>query len=104
MQRMKIDSATAAAGPDGQISLAAGERTAMRMWRDEQPARAKPASTRAYETVGYVIGGRATLHLGDDRIELGKGDSWLVPAGAPHAYEIHESFSAIEVTSPPAPH
>ena len=98
----KIDAAKAPIGPDGQIHLAAGVHVALRMWRDEQPGEPKAPSTRAYETVGYVLNGRAELHLSEQTIELKTGDSWTVPAGAPHAYKILEAFSAIEATSPPA--
>ena len=33
---------------------------------------------------------------------LEPGDSWLVPAGAEHSYQITDAFTAIEATSPPA--
>ena len=33
---------------------------------------------------------------------LEPGDSWLVPKGASHTYNILESFTAVEATSPPA--
>ncbi len=99
---MKVDSTSVATDADGQIVLAAGERTAMRMWRDEHPGAPKPATTRAYETVGYVLRGRAVLHVEDQQIALGVGDSWVVPANASHTYEILETFSAVEATAPPA--
>ncbi len=35
----------------------------MRMWEDEQPGDAKPAEARDYETVGFVIKGRAELQI-----------------------------------------
>ena len=98
----KVDSRTARRGPDGQIYLAAGTSTSMRMWRDEAPGDAKPASTRDYETVGFVVRGRAELHLGGAVVTLAEGDSWTVPRGASHTYKILESFTAIEATTPPA--
>jgi mannose-6-phosphate isomerase-like protein (cupin superfamily) len=54
-----------------------------------------------YETVGYVISGRARLDLERQTLDLKSGDSWLVPAGAMH-YTIIEPFTAIEATAPPA--
>ncbi len=72
------------------------------MWRDEEPAAVKAASTQPYETVGYVLSGRAELHLGDTVISLEPGDSWVVPQGVSHTYRILETFSALEATSPPA--
>jgi quercetin dioxygenase-like cupin family protein len=59
----------------------------------------KPARLR---TVGYVIKGRAELHLGEQLVLLEAGDSWVVPRGARHSYRILESFTAVEATHPPA--
>ena len=62
----------------------------------------KPPSSRAYETVGYVIAGRAELHLGEQMVLLEPGDSWVVPKGASHTYHVLEPFTAVEATAPPA--
>ena len=97
-----INSSGAPRGENGQLRLAAGQAVALRMWRDEEPATAKAATTRPYETVGYVLGGRAELHLGDTVVALEPGDSWVVPKGVSHTYRILETFSALEATSPPA--
>ena len=35
-------------------------------------------------------------------VMLEPGDSWLVPAGAEHAYRILSEFTAVEATAPPA--
>jgi quercetin dioxygenase-like cupin family protein len=59
-------------------------------------------SQREYETVGYVISGRAELHLEGQMVLLEPGDSWVVPKGALHGYRILEPFTALEATSPPA--
>ena len=66
------------------------------------PGEAEPMPARDYETVGYVIRGRAELHLEGQMLKLEPGDSWLVPKGAAHTYKILEPFTAIEATSPPA--
>ncbi len=98
----KIDAASAPRGEHGQIVLAAGTDVAMRAWRDEPPGEPKPFTTREYDTVGYVLRGRAELHCGGEVIALAEGDSYLVPRGLAHTYTILERFSAIEATSPPA--
>lgn len=98
----KVNSAYSPQGEMGQVYLAAGINLAMRLWREEAPGDAKPATQRPYETVGYVLDGRAELHLQEQRVVLEPGDSWIVPKGATHTYRILEPFSAIEVTSPPA--
>ncbi|MEP6923932.1 MAG: cupin domain-containing protein [Pyrinomonadaceae bacterium] len=98
----KVDSNESPIGEMGQKYLASGKSLAMRLWENEQPNEAKEHATRDYETVGYVISGRAELHLEGQMILLEKGNSWVVPKGAPHTYKILESFTAVEATHPPA--
>ena len=99
---IKVSSAHSPTGEMGQKYLASGKNIAMRMWENEQPAEPKAATSREYETVGYVISGRAELQLEGQMVLLEPGDSWVVPNGASHTYTILESFSAIEATYPPA--
>lgn len=97
----KVSSASSPAGPDGEIHLASGKRVSMRMWKNEEPHDKAPVR-RDYETVGFVVSGRAELVLEGRTIKLEAGDSWLVPAGSEHTYRIVETFTAIEATAPPA--
>lgn len=99
---IKVKSAHSPTGAMGQKYLASGKNVAMRLWEAEPPAEAKEPSTRDYETVGYVISGRAELHLEGQMVLLEPGDSWVVPKGASHTYKITEAFTAIEATYPPA--
>ncbi len=98
----KVDGDFSPHGKHGQKYLASGVSLAMRLWEREEPGDKKPTVRRDYETVGYVIGGRAVLHLEDESVELTIGGSWLVPRGVRHTYEITETFTAVEATSPPA--
>ncbi len=98
----KVGAADVHAGQMGQQNLAAGSRVAMRLWAAEEPTEGKPEAAREYETVGYVITGRARLRAGEHTLDLSPGDSWVVPAGVSHTYEILEAFTAVEATSPPA--
>lgn len=98
----KVSSNSSPTGEMGQKYLVAGKSMAMRLWQDEQPGEPKPKQAREYETVGYVIKGKAELHLEDQVVKLEPGDSWLVPQGASHTYKITETFTAVEATSPPA--
>ena len=98
----KVDSQNSPTGEMGQKYLVMGKNVAMRIWQDEQPGEPKPKQKREYETVGYVIAGKAELHLEEQVIKLEPGDSWLVPQDANHTYKIIESFTAVEATSPPA--
>jgi quercetin dioxygenase-like cupin family protein len=99
---MKVKSEFSPRGKQGQKYLAAGVHVAMRLWEDEQPGAAKPPSRRDYETVGYVIRGKAELHLAGQMVLLEAGDSWVVPKGAEHSYKVLEPFTAVEATCPPA--
>lgn len=98
----KVSSQASPHGELGQKYLVDGKTVSMRLWDAEQPGEPRPPVSRDYETVGYVISGRAELHLDDQLIRLEPGDSWLVPKGAPHTYAILEPFTAVEATSPPA--
>ncbi|MCF4967732.1 cupin domain-containing protein [Nostoc sp. CMAA1605] len=98
----KIDSSHSPKGKLGQKYLASGKTVSMRLWENEQPGEDKQTSQREYETVGYVINGRAELHIEGQMILLEPGSSWVVPKGATHHYNILEPFTAVEATSPPA--
>ena len=99
---VKVNASTASAGPEGEVRLAAGQRMAMRMWRNEEPTADKPPRSHDYEVVGYALSGLAELDIEGETVELRAGDSWVVPAGATHTYRIRETFSAVEVMSKPA--
>ena len=97
----KIDSTHSPRSESGAKYLASGKSLAMRLWEKEPPASKKEESRRDYETVGFVISGRAELHVEGQMVLLEAGDSWLVPEGASHTYKILETFTAVEATSPP---
>jgi quercetin dioxygenase-like cupin family protein len=98
----KVNQSTSPTGDMGQIYLASGVSMAMRLWDESPSDGSKPTRQRDYETVGYVLDGRAELHLGEQMVILEPGDSWVVPKDAPHTYRVLENFKALEVTSPPA--
>jgi quercetin dioxygenase-like cupin family protein len=99
----KVASAFSPKGRLGQKYLAAGVHLSMRLWENDPPsADPRPEVAREYETVGYVISGRAELHLEGQTLLLNPGDSWVVPKGARHTYRILETLTAVEATSPPA--
>lgn len=98
----KVSSAYSPKGEMGQKYLASGIKVSMRLWEDEQPGEPKEPAARDYETVGFVIKGRAELHIEGQMVLLEPGDSWAVPKGASHTYKILEPFTAVEATAPPA--
>ena len=98
----KVEAASAAEGPEGQKYLASGRSLSMRLWEGEPSGATKDPVRRDYETVGYVIAGRAELEIEGVTTALEKGSSWVVPKGAAHTYRILETFTAVEATAPPA--
>lgn len=98
---MKVSSAHSPRGEMGQLYLASGKSISMRLW-EEDPGEAKPETQRDYETVGYVISGRAEFFIEGQTVLLEQGDSWVAPKGSRHTYRIMEPFTAVEATSPPA--
>ncbi len=97
----KVNQARKSTGPQGQKYLASGETMSLRLW-EKSANTSKKETRRGYETIGYVMEGRAELHIEGEVILLEKGDSWVVPKGATHFYQILEPFRAVEATSPPA--
>ncbi len=95
-----VSAADAPKGEHGQHHLVAGEHVSLRLWKDEAPTDGKAMHAHAYEVVGYAVSGRATLHIGEETLELTPGTSWQVPSDAPHKYTIHEAFTAVEAVSP----
>ncbi len=98
----KINARYSPRGKRGQKYLASGLKLSMRLWEQEQPGKAKSATQRPYETVGYVVSGRAELEMEGQTVMLEPGDSWIVPKDSRHRYTILESFTAVEATCPPA--
>jgi quercetin dioxygenase-like cupin family protein len=97
----KVDSTHSPRGPQGQRYLASGVRVSMRLW-DVDVGTTEPDVARDFEVVGFVLEGRAELHLEGQMVLLGAGDSYVVPKGARHHYEVLEHLIAVEATSPPA--
>jgi quercetin dioxygenase-like cupin family protein len=98
----RLASPTSDKARTGQRYLASGVAVAMPLWDREPPGRDKPETARDYETVGYVIEGRAELDLEGQVVILEPGNSWVVPRGSRHTYRILEPFTAVEATHPPA--
>ncbi len=97
----KIDSSASPEGEMGQTYLVSGTSLALRLWK-ESAGEAGEEHTRPYETVGYVVEGRIEVHVGDDVVTCGAGDSYLVPDGAVRKYKVLDDLTAVEATSPPA--
>lgn len=102
-ENLTVKVGEAVTGDMGQKLLVSGSAIALRQWNEEPgDAENKPARSSDYETVGYVIQGRAELTVAGKTIMLEPGVSWVVPKGAEHAYKILDTFQAVEATHPPA--
>lgn len=97
----KVDGHASPSGDLGQRYLVAGKNVDLRLWNEAAGAAGEP-HTRPYETLGYVVSGRVEVHVGDDRITCGPGESYLVPEGATRHYVVVEDLVAVEACSPPA--
>lgn len=97
----KVSSEYSPRGRLGQKYLVSGTKCSLRLWELE-PGEAEPSHRRDYETLGYVISGRAEVEIEGQKLMLRAGDAWLVPRGAEHSYRILERFTALEATTPPA--
>lgn len=97
----KLNAEEHAPGSAGEALAMSNGRMALRIWNEGKTEK-KDLHASDHETLGYVIDGTAILHSEDGPLHLTKGDSWRVPKGVAHGYEIPTSFRAVEVTSPPA--
>ena len=88
-------------GKDGEKLLVNGQRMALRLWEREPTGATKPEHTNPYEYVAYVIEGALRITLNGHSFEVGKGDSYCVPADEPYSLEILEEATVVEATSPP---
>ena len=93
-----IATGEAKTGDVGDLLLVGGAHMSLRLWKNEAPQE-KAMSRSSYETLGYVMAGRAELTIEGQTVSLEPGDSYLVPANAEHGYKIIESFTALEAVS-----
>jgi quercetin dioxygenase-like cupin family protein len=82
-----------------QRTLAYGHQTLLAEFALEAGARL-PLHQHPQEQTGYLVRGRLALTIAGETRELGPGDSWCVPADAPHQALALEECLAIEVFSP----
>lgn len=68
----KIDSSFSPKGHKGQKYLVSGKSLSMRLWESEKVGE-KESTTRDYETVGYVIAGKAELNVAGQIVSLAPG-------------------------------
>jgi len=90
----KAESAAAEAVPAGTgttrqvlIGPDEGPNFAMRRFRLE-PGGSMPLHTNTVEHEQYVLGGAASIRIGEEVVEVSADDVLLIPAGVPHSYTV----------------
>ncbi len=61
---------------------------------------AVPLHEHPHEQIGYLVSGKMTLTIGDEKFDVTPGDSWAIPGGVPHTAQVEEDSLVIEVFSP----
>jgi len=90
-------------GARGEQLLARGKEMALRVWVHEPAGETSAEHSNAYEYVAYVAEGSLRVRIGGaDAQELSTGDSYVVPADTPYAFEVLERATVVEAVSPPA--
>lgn len=101
MSQHTVLSADATSGDRGERLLAAGGQVALRVWEHEPAGETSSEHANEYEYVAYVTDGLMRVRIGDDEpVEIGVGDSYVVPAGTTYAFEIVERATVVEAVSP----
>lgn len=96
-----VRSTDASTGSRGERFLARGERVALRVWEHEPAGEVAPEHANRYEYVAYVTEGAMRVRIGDaEAVDVGVGDSYVVPADTPYAFEIVERATVVEAVSP----
>lgn len=66
-----------------------------------EPGAVVPEHSHAHEQVGVLATGSMTFRIGDETRELGPGDAWSIPGGAPHEVRAGPAGAvAVEAFSP----
>lgn len=86
----------------GSKLLLSGQEIAMWFWQAMPTDEIETCVSQDYEVMGYVISGQAELHVDGKVIPLEPGDSWVVPTGALHSYQILKPLTAVKTSHPPS--
>ena len=59
-----------------------------------------PTHAHPHEQTGYLVDGHIVLTIGEERHDVGPGDSWCIPGDVDHGAQILVDSVAVEVFSP----
>ncbi len=84
----KVEALASGVGVTRQVLISANEgpNFAMRLFVI-QPGGSMPNHTNEVEHEQYVVGGKATIGIGDEVFNVEKGNVVFIPAGIPHWYK-----------------
>ncbi len=99
-ESVMVRGAQAASGERGERLLVNGASMAMRLWEREPAGTKKPEHSNPYEYVAYVLEGALRVTIDGHSFEVGRGDSYCVPADSTYSLEILEEATVVEATCP----
>ena len=80
-------------------TLVHGESTLLSEFRLENGAEIPP-HRHPHEQTGYLVSGRLSFLIGEERTTVEAGDSWCIPGGVEHGARALEDSVVVEVFSP----
>jgi quercetin dioxygenase-like cupin family protein len=96
-----VKGSDATIGSRGERLLAHGDHVVLRVWDHEPAGEQAPEHANGYEYVAYVTAGALRVRIGEDEPgEVRAGDSFVVPADTPYAFEVLETATVVEAVSP----
>ena len=80
--------------------MARGRNIELRLWERDPAGRRALEPDEAHEHVNYVQAGALIVLIGDDPpLEVHAGDSYVVPVGRSHRFEVLEPATVVEAIS-----
>lgn len=81
--------------------MARGSQIELRLWERDPAGERALAPDETCEHVAYIQAGALIVSIGDDPpLEVHAGDSYVVPAGLSHRFEVLEPAVVVEAISP----
>jgi quercetin dioxygenase-like cupin family protein len=80
-------------------ALVHGEKTLLSEFRLKEGAEIPPHQ-HPHEQTGYLVRGRLSFVIGEERAIVEAGDSWCIPGGVEHGARALEDTVVVEVFSP----
>ena len=80
--------------------MARGRHIELRLWERDPAGQRALEPDEAHERVSYVQAGALIVRIGDDPpLEVHAGDSYVVPVGRSHRFEVLEPATVVEAIS-----